>query len=425
MIKYFTLFILFAESLFSQSLIYKAEYIATEDRDYRYMHMLKDTTDNKIYIITEELDSDIYRYYLKIMNASFQEIITLPIAQTMYNRINLSFIENNCLYYADKVIKNINLYDFKIDSVNMDREKIVKHMANLEGKRTITIKSEDTLFFIELLTGKELFHIKFDSWEKNCFIISIDDSYIYYSSQSDVVTKYDFKNNEILWKFSIDEKPIISQGVHVARESTWILDITPYSKNEVKYIGIYTGFGDYYVIDEQTGKLIRKNIQFEARDGEMENNSMIFTKAYYFNDHQNDRMLIYAASEDHNIYCLEENSFKSIWKTDIGNMVQSSLVFFDINNDSYPEVFGITDYVHMLFVVDGKTGGKIIFEQIEMNSKDLRESKIYLADLYGRGILNIIVGVNFKKIIVYELSGVQVPKNYFYNSDSIISNFIN
>jgi outer membrane protein assembly factor BamB len=309
-------------------------------------------------------------------------------------------------------LKYLILSTLKTGEVNSDRKNIsFFSIEKLNGKDAILASDLKNWFIFDVDTHTELLNIKRDNNSMNRAVGTIYNSSIYYTSESNELSRYDIKSNKVSWSVKLPDKAVKIIGIKLSSVPSLITCIMPFTKNNKDYIGVITNGVDYYSFDALVGKLVKNDIQYEKFNDISQNNSKLFVNSYIYKDKKADKLLIYAASIDKNVYCLNEKDFSTVWETPTGNEIYSPLTFLDINNDSYPEVFGVNDYDENLFILDGKTGKKIVFHSLK-EGKQFNRTRVYLADLHGTGTLNLIVKTNNEKIKVFELSQIKVPKNY-------------
>lgn len=410
------LFVLFFLSsiILSQTLVIKNEYKAEKAGALPEVNVVKNPTDDKIYVVTREAINK--QLYIAIYDNSFKRLANLPATSEL--SVGNAFIRNGKLYFSDSKLKYISLSDFKMNVVNNDRKDISRYsLEELDGKDIILASDLSNWYLFDVLSNKEILNIKIKNTEKNPVRATIYDNDIYYMSEGNVVSRFSIKSNSISWSVRFPDKPVKILGIKLSSIPNTVIGINPYKKNNKDYIGITTLAGDYFTLDAVTGKFVVNEIQFERIDNMEQNNSKLFVNSYLFNDKINKELLIYAASIDENVYCLKEKDFSTVWETSTGNEIYSPLSFLDINNDSYPEVFGVNDYDENLFVMDGKTGKRLIFKSIK-DGEQFNRTKVYLVDFYGTGELNLIVKTNNEKIKVFQLPSVHVPKNYIFSYEN-------
>ncbi|HEX2866281.1 MAG TPA: hypothetical protein VHO03_04525 [Ignavibacteriales bacterium] len=408
MLRYAFLLFFLSGTLFSQNLKFKTEYTAGGPGNLAEFNVLKNTDDDKIYIVTREaIDKNLY---LALYDNSFKRLLTLPATPEL--RISGSFIRNGKLYFSDGKLKYLDLSNYKTVEVNADRKDINSFSTGmLGGKEIISAAAKDFIYIFDLSTHKELLNIKKESKVKNLGRIAFYNSDIYYSSEGNEISKFDTKKNMVAWSVKLPDKPVRLLGIKISSIPGAITCIKPYRKNSREYIGVFTIAGDYFTFDPSSGKLVKDDIQFERFDDMSQNNSKLFVNCYFYEDKAANNMLIYAGSVDHNVYCMNEKDCSTVWETSTDNEIQMPLTYLDINNDGYPEVFGVNDYDSSLFVLDGKTGKKLVFKSCK-EGELFNQTEVRLADLYGTGTLNLIFKINREKIKVFELSGIMVPKNF-------------
>jgi outer membrane protein assembly factor BamB len=408
MLRYAFLLFFWAGTLFSQSLKFKTEYTAGGPGYLAEFNVLKDTDDDKIYIVTREAINK--SLYLALYDNSFNRLMTLPSTPDL--DIEDSFIRNGKLYFSDSRLKYLSLSDYKSDEVNRDRKNIYKISdGKLGGKDVIAAITPEFIYIFDVTTNKEILNIKKENKEKNLGRIAFYNSDIYYTSEGNEISKFDTKKNMLAWSVKLPDKPVKLLGIRISSMPNVITCINPYKKNNREYIGVFTMSGDYFTFDPSSGRLVKDEVQFEKFDDLSQNNSKLFVNCYYYDDKAANNLLIYAGSVDHSVYCMNEKDCSTVWETSTENEIQKPLSYLDINKDGYPEVFGVNDYDSNLFVLDGKTGKKLVFKSLK-EGKKFNQTKVLLADLYGTGTLNLIFMINKEKLKVFELSDIKVPKNF-------------
>ncbi|MGE5353931.1 MAG: hypothetical protein ACM3P0_17725 [Acidobacteriota bacterium] len=408
MLRYAFLLFFLAGTLFSQNLKFRTEYVASGPGHLAEFNVLKNSDDDKIYIVTREaIDKNLY---LALYDNSFNRLFKLPVTPDL--NVEDSFIRNGKLYFSDSKLKCLNLSDYKPDEVNRDRKNIYEISdGKLGGKEVIAAITPEFIYIFDITTNKEILNIKKENKEKNLGRIAFYNSDIYYTSEGNEISKFDTKKNMIAWSVKLPDKPVKLLGIKLSSVPDAITCINPFRKNNRDYIGVFTMAGDYFSFDPSSGKLVKDDIQFERFDDLSQNNSRLFVNCHYYEDKATNNLLIYAGSVDHSVYCLNEKDCRPLWETSTDNEIQKPLSYLDINKDGYPEVFGVNDYDSNLFVLDGKTGKKLVFKSFK-EGKQFSQTEVQLADLYGTGTLNLIFKINKEKLKVLELSGVQVPKNF-------------
>ncbi|MGE5682016.1 MAG: hypothetical protein ACM34K_14195 [Bacillota bacterium] len=408
MLRYAFLLFFLSGPLFSQSLKFKTEYIAGGPGHLAEFNVLKNADDDKIYIVTREaIDKNLY---LVLYDNSFKRLLTLPATPDL--NIDDSFIRNGKLYFSDSRLKYLNLSDYKSDVVNADRKNIYKiSTGKLDEKEVAAALTRESIYIYDLSTHKELFNIKKENKEKNPGLIAFYNSDIFYSSEGNEISKFDTKKNMVSWSVKLPDKPVKLIGIRISSLPNTITCIKPYRKNSKDYVGVFTVSGDYFTFDTESGKMAKDDVQFERLDDLSQNNSKLFVNCCYYDDKAANKLLIYAGSVDHSVYCMNEKDCSTVWETSTENEIKMPLTYLDINKDGYPEVFGVNDYDSNLFVLDGKTGKKLVFKSLKEGDL-FNQTVVHLADLYGTGTLNLIFKINREKIKVFELSDIKVPKNF-------------
>lgn len=398
-----------------QSIVQKSECSSMQKGGIWNFAVLKNPADNKMYCVTVEVINA--KDHLLLYDASFKRLSTYQL--TEYGVVSGIFIRNGKLYFADDNIKYISLDDFSVAVVNKDRKGIRKiSLSLLNNKEVILAQNSTSLFLFELPSHKELLNIRINDDKDNFRVSLIYKGNIYYSSRSDELTKYDVSANKISWQIRFPEKPIKLLGIRVTSMPNWLLSIIPFEEKGVDYISAFLGAGDNFRINAGNGKIVLANKEYDTFTDVKQSNVKLFSSTHLFQVKSGNEMLYYAGAIDKNVYCLSGNNLDERWVTPVGNEISGQLSFYDINNDSFPEVFGVTDYDDNLFVLDGKTGGKIIMQSMK-TGKIFNQTRAYLADFFGTGSLNIIVLSNRSTIKVLELNpAVKVPLHYIHTFEN-------
>lgn len=413
--KYIFFLFVLTINLFPQTLILKAEYKAEREGLLPDINVVKNPSDEKIYVVAREAINK--QLYIVLYDNSFKRLANLRVTPSV--SVDNSFIRDGKLYFSDKELKYIELSDYKIGVVNKDRKEISNYsLEKLNGKEVILANNDDRWVLYDISSNKEILNIKIKSTENNRGKATIYNNNIYYTSEGNEISRYEVKSNSVIWSVKFPDKPVRILGIKLSSAPNNINCINTFRKNNIEQIGIITSFGDYFVINAADGKSIINDIQYDKFRSMSQNNSKMFVNDYLFKDKKTNSLLIYAASIDKSVYCLNAKDFSSVWETETGNQIYMPLSILDINNDGYPEVFGVNDYDNNLFVLDGKTGKKLIFQSIK-EGKKFNQTKVYLVDFYGTGTLNLIVQVNNEKVKVFEMPSVKVPKNYLFTNKNI------
>jgi hypothetical protein len=404
--KYLFLFIALNIASFAQDLVLKAEYKSAGAGLLPAFNVVQNHTDNKIYTVAREKINN--QWYLTVYDNGFKRLASVP--STAELNISNSFVINSRLYFSDNYLKYISLSDFKQGTVNSSRKDILIYsLEKLNGKNVILTSDYSNLFLYDASSYNELLNIKLKASTQVKATIYNND--IYFKSKATEISKFDVKNNRVSWSVQFPDKPIRFIGIKVTSSPNIINCINPFKKNNKEYIGIITSFGDYFTVDAATGKLVKDDVQYDKFENMSQNNSQMFLNSYLFDDRQTNQLLIYAASIDKSVYCLNEKDFSTVWETSTGNEIYMPLSLLDINNDGYPEIFGVNDYDQNLFVLDGKTGKKLIFKSLK-EGKQFNRTNVHLVDFYGAGELNLVVKTNNEKIKVFAMPSIRVPYNF-------------
>ncbi|MCU7500890.1 MAG: hypothetical protein HF309_16580, partial [Ignavibacteria bacterium] len=162
MFRYAFLLFFLAGTLFSQNLKFKTEYAAGGPGHLAEFNVLKNTDDDKIYIVTREAINK--SLYLALYDNSFNRLMTLPSTPDL--NVEDSFIRNGKLYFSDSWLKYLSLSDYKSDEVNRDRKNIYKISdGKLGGKDVIAAITPEFIYIFDVTTNKEILNIKKENKE--------------------------------------------------------------------------------------------------------------------------------------------------------------------------------------------------------------------------------------------------------------------
>lgn len=415
MLKYFIVLVSFCYHINAQSLTLRNEYTPLPKGSIDDFAVVKNPDNNKNFIFTIEKTEGLLQ--LVAYSGNFSRLGSHPVSANAF--VKGAFIRNGFLYYVDNSIMQLSLNDFSTRPINADRKGIRKiALASLQNKEVILSQNKASVFICELPSLKEILNIKIQNSENNFGVSLIYQGDIYYSSESDLLAKFSISENRIAWQIKFPEKPIKFIGIRVTSMPNWITSIVPLKLDGKDCICAFLAAGDNFCINTKNGKVVDSDKEYDTFTDLKQNNVKLFSSAALLAVGQEKLPLFYLGSIDKNVYALSGRERDDVWVTPVGNEVSMPLSFCDINSDLYPEVFGVTDYDNNLFVLDGKSGKKLINYSIKTGS-NFNQTRVYLADLSGNGVLNIVVKSNMRIVKILEFGPeVKVPLNFLYNADN-------
>lgn len=302
MFKYALLLFLLVKTIFTQTLELKSEHKGEKPGAIAEINVLKDISNNKIYIAAREAING--KLYLILYDNNLNRIATFPSTPAL--NLENSFIRNDRLYYSDYKLKYLTLSALKTGEVNSDRKNISFYsIEKLNGKDVILASDLKSWFIFDVDSHTEILNIKRDNNSMNRAVGTIYNSSIYYTSESNEISRYDIKSNKVSWSVKLPDKAVKIIGIKLSSVPSLITCIMPFTKNNKNYIGVITNGGDFYSFDALSGKLVKNDIQYEKFNDISQNNSKLFVNSYIYKDKKADKLLIYAASIDKNVYCFK------------------------------------------------------------------------------------------------------------------------
>jgi outer membrane protein assembly factor BamB len=228
---------------------------------------------------------------------------------------------------------------------------------------------------------------------------------IVYKHKVNGITIFDLKENKTLWKYDTGSDGIYMLGIKVG---TYPNEVSRFLIDEDKttYLIMNTWFGHIYKFDFNTGKVLLEKKRFRGTG----NNAGLINSFNLMDMNKDGVKDIVAGSVDNNVYCVNGKDLSVMWEYDTDNEIQLPLSLYDINGDKIPEVFVINDYDNVLFILDGKTGALIKEKNIK-DWEELNQTSVILADFNGNGKMDLIVKRNPRKLQLYEMKDIQIPKN--------------
>jgi hypothetical protein len=117
---------------------------------------------------------------------------------------------------------------------------------------------------------------------------------------------------------------------------------------------------------------------------------------------------IVGSSIDHHIYCLNGRDLSVTWSFDTEEEHNYSCALYDVSGDGIPDVFCGTCSKRIL-VLDGASG-KLLCQYSVTGNKKRTPHTIWLADVDGDGILNMVATSEDGEILISEVQAVKTGR---------------
>lgn len=346
-----------------------------------------------------------YKGKLKIYDSKGSEVfIKGNIDKYIYSE--KTFTYNKTFFFFSKELFFINLTDFSIDSIYLEKTNYHSLQISPGNSKDILIASyENGIDIYNLKSFKIIKKIKRKESINYDFPIILDNFLIFLNADNELAA-YSFKEKSIIWNINTGKQGAYLLGIKIGTFNDKFSDYKIFKKNNLFSIYATTFSGCLYKINALNGKVIQKKERFKGKG----NNAGLIRNISLIDINHDGIKDLLGASVDHNIYCIDGSDFSIIWEHDTGNENQMPLSLYDINGDDIPEVFGVNDYEMKLSIIDGKKG-TLIDKVFLQNSNEFIQSTVTLADFNGNGYLNLITKGDFGIIKIFEFNNVKIPKN--------------
>jgi len=309
------------------------------------------------------------------------------------------------IFFLGKALNSFSISDFKITNYkipNNDYRSFI--LAEYENQTLFIACNKSRVDIYDTKDGKFVNKILFDEEMKIPRIMYHKDR-IVYKHKVNGITVFDLKENKTLWKYDTGSDGMYMLGIKVGTLSN---EISRFLIDEDKdsFLIMNTWFGYLYKFDFNSGKVLLEKKRFKGTG----NNAGLINTFDLIDMNKDGVKDIVAGSVDNNVYCINGKDFSVMWEYDTDNEIQLPLSLYDINGDKIPEVFVVNDYDNVLFILDGKNG-KLIREKNIKDWEKLNQTSVILVDFNGNGKLDLIVKRNPRKLQLYEMKDIQIPKN--------------
>lgn len=367
---------------------------------------LKDPSEIYICTIIYNKKTDKSKLVLSSLSKKDKYIYYIP--KQFYN--SGTFQHEKKLYVFSEKLYTIDLESFNIDSINLRMNDYnVIRILKLDKSNILVASNKsyiDIYHFPELELIKSIKRDKEVKYDKPI----LQNNIIYFKTKENVLRAIDIKTSKSLWIYDFGESDFYWLGVKIGKGINGI--------NEYKLINnqlyVSAGVGDIVKLDITNGNVIIKKERFKGK----ENNAGLITNFAFFDINNDGVEDIIGPAVDHNIYCLDGKTLNVIWEYNTGFENQMPVSLYDLTGDKIPEVLAINDEMK-LSIIDGKKG-KLIEETIVVRGvkNGNIQSAVFLADVDGNSLLDILVEAGKDRLKLYELNKVIVkPFSVVYIPD--------
>lgn len=367
---------------------------------------LKNPSEIYIYTIIYNKKTDKSKLVLSSLSKKDKYIYYIP--KQFYTSV--TFQHEKKLYVFSENLYTIDLESFNIDSINLRMNDYNVIRIQKLDKSNILVASNKS--YIDIYNFPELKLIKSIKRDKEVKYDKpiVQNGILYFKTKENVLKAIDIQTTKIVWIYDFGESDFYWLGVKVGKGINTINDY----KIVNNYLYASTGVGDIAKLDITHGNIIIKREKFKGK----ENNAGLITKFSFFDINNDGIDDIIGPAVDHNIYCLDGKTLNIIWEYNTGYENQMPVSLYDITGDNILEVFSVNDEMK-LSIIDGKQG-KLIEKTIVVKGIKNGEiqSDVYLADVDGNSLLDILVKAGKDRLKLYELNKVIVkPFSVVYIPD--------
>ncbi|MEO8233350.1 MAG: hypothetical protein ABI638_13785 [Ignavibacteriota bacterium] len=332
-----------------------------------------------------------------------------PNGKLVFSKENITgdeqYLYKDQIYFLDNKLSSFSISDFKITNYNIPDDDYQKYLLTEYENQTLFIASNKNRIDIYDTKSFKLVHkIEFNK-EVKVQRFRFHKGMIIYKNKENGIAVFNLKENKKKWEFDAGSSGGYFLGIKMG---TFPNDVSQFLIEEDRdtFLIMSTWFGYLYKFDFKSGKVLLEKEKFKGTG----NNAGLISYFELIDMNKDGIKDIVAGSVDNNVYCINGKDFSIIWEYDTDNEIQLPLSFYDINGDNTPEVFGVNDYDNILFILDGKNG-KLIKDKSIKDWKELNQTSITLSDFSGNSKLDLLVKRNPKKLQLYEMDEIRVPKN--------------